>query len=156
MDIREAHGPSLAKLLTVEPGVEWASWDRACVLAHQLAAPLLIDLGDSAEEAPPAYNSFRDVVRAARPPRGLLSLIKRFAKQTLGDADGALPRDVATVLYYVAVAQARLCGYGGVSRLAESDLADGLKLLLQQDWLDLDVRHLFERTLERLAEPAVK
>jgi hypothetical protein len=153
MDVGSVSGVSLAKLLPVGNQIEqrespeWASEDRRCMLKHQLDAQLLIDLGDTAEMQFPAFSSFRDVVQAQRPPEELLRLIKHFAKGTVRDADTRSLREVATVLYYVALSQAKLAGYAEMSALPGEDFVAGIRSLLNEGWLDRDVRALLERAI---------
>lgn len=149
---------TLAPLLGLhEARGAWQAVELADILAHQLRAPLLFDLkqpevpscaGDPQRAAPAAtMKSFGDLLRHPAPPVELLRLTKEFAKSSDGAGGCALPAEVATVLYYAAIAAARLRLNVQISKLTTSELQDGFNWAIRQQWIDDHTRSLFTEAL---------
>ena len=76
---------------------------------------------------------------------GLLE-VKNLAKANLQDFEGGgLSRDVASVVYYLAVAKGRVHGFLGISGLVDHDVEAGLSWVQEQDWLTPDLQMLSSR-----------
>ena len=156
-EIRSSHPSHLARLFpngdqTVQ---SWGSEELGDVLRHQLAAPLAVDLKfDATPTAGPPLESpgeaplihFRDVLHHPSPPLDLLKRIKEFAKSTEHAGGAALPKEVATVLYYMAIVLARTRHGACITTLTPEAQNFGLDWALQQPWLDPEVRRIFEST----------
>jgi hypothetical protein len=140
---------SLASMLEVgwEAGPTWGERDLAAVLQHQLAAPVVCDLGPAGADAaaPPAgIRTFGDLLHHPAPPVELLVLAKDFAKASLADPHAALPKEVAAVLYFAAIVVARRrCG-ARISQLSPEELRAGAEWVMAQPWVDPATRRLFE------------
>src|SRR5690242_12237230 len=113
------------------PATIWEPGELAAVLRHQLAAPLDFT-PPGAEEAgerarpktadlvptsPGLPQTFGDLLFAPNPPIDLLIQLKAFAKPFVTSARGALPREIAAVLYYGSIILARTRGGRRISEL---------------------------------------
>src|SRR5688572_8445974 len=87
-------------------GEVWTAEELREVLAHQLRAALVYDLGsagalrDAEALGQQGVRTFGDLIRHANPPVDLLRLAKDYFKSSLVSEDGPLPPDVARLLYY--------------------------------------------------------
>jgi hypothetical protein len=125
----------LADLLEREPDAArvWTADELAAVLRHQLAVPLHLDL-DGAADDEAMRRSFGDLLADPHPPVNVLDRVKLFAKAARTRADGGLPPEVATVLYYASIAAADArCGRR-ITRLADAALREGYEWVLAQPW----------------------
>src|SRR5437660_535407 len=133
----------LAPLLEVgrdEP--RWRQRDMADLLAHQLRAPLLFDLGrlgSSNEEmvselsqcGGPRLSNFADLFKHPTPPLELIKLTKNFAKACDTAPEGQLPTEIATILYYASILVARLRHGCWITELKMRDIRRGIKWALE-------------------------
>ena len=152
--------------LDVEPRRVWQPHELGAILHHQLSVPLAAELGplvlgaavrsdgggagaldDGGADAGGGARlaTFGDVLHHPRPPVRLLELIKDFAKSSRADPQGALPSDVATVLYVAAVVVARVACGRRISRLTDAAERDNVAWVLARPWLDPPTRALFRR-----------
>lgn len=155
---------ALAKMISLDPdtpapsadrrrgGGAWSSDDLRVILRHQLATRLESDLGDlSAEldEQSPAARSmtFAGLLDQPHPSLGLLRRAKLFAKACKLDADGPLPEEVATVLYFALIAAALLRCNERISRLDDVALAAAMHWVLAKDWVDESIHALMRQAL---------
>lgn len=133
----------------------WGSADLAGLLRHQLSVPLRGELSRLGLSPPKCSSTsgghpgdsrptFADVLTAPSPPLDLLGLVKEFGKVCDQDGDYPLPAQVAAVLYYAAVAAARVRQGKRISRLSDSELRGGVEWALRQSWMDPRLRPLFE------------
>ena len=141
---------------------DWQAADLADMMAHQLRASLVFDLGHTCEaqrqriqrillEDGANLVTFSDLLEHPNPPVELLNLAKDFAKSRYHHREGPLPPKIATLLYYACIAAARLRLDKRITELADEDIAAGLEWALKQSWVDRTTRRLFERCLEKLA-----
>src|SRR3712207_613502 len=104
----------LASMLDVacDIGPAWTEQELGAVLRHQLAAPLTLDLGTAASGLPcEGIETFGQLLHHPSPPLDLLVSAKDFAKAMRNDPGGALPKEVAAVMYFAAILVAeRRCG----------------------------------------------
>lgn len=163
------HDPrSIVSLLSLEEEAapRWKPSDLAPMFQHQLRAPLVFDLEDlagaqqrSIQEMTivpgggPVLNTFADVLFAAAPPIDLLELIKDYAKSASDDKQAPLPREVATVLYYLAIAAALVRCKKRITSLPDQPLRDGLAWAQAQPFIDDRSRDLLTLTLSQLSPP---
>lgn len=151
---------SLARMMGFGTGREplWEAEELGSILQHQLDAPLGPDLGLVDRSLPDRLpqlaaaggrplGTFRDLFVDPRPPLELLELTKRFAKRCRSQEDSALPGEIATVLYFLAIAAALTrCGRR-ISGLDEPALCHGLDWALAQPWLDATAREICQAGL---------
>ncbi len=133
--------------------VPWSSADLRAMLEHQLATPLaseldrLAEISDRSREEVSSIiggyqgGTFGDLLRNASPSIDAIRLAKDFAKASLVE-DGGLPRDVARVLYVMAILRGRQAGFGDISSLDIENLRRETRRCLTFGWLPDDVRNL--------------
>jgi hypothetical protein len=92
--------------------------------------------------------TFGDLLHEQSPAAFGIELIKDFAKASLVE-DGGLPRQVARVLYLLAVARGRAAGYHDISSLDDARLDREARACLAFDWLPEGVRDLLHACIER-------
>ena len=77
----------------------------------------------------------------------MLELTKRFPKHCRNHPEHALPEEVATVLYFLALAVALLkCG-SRISKLSDAALREGIVWALDQPWLDEGARKTLQEVV---------
>ena len=140
----------------------WQPEELAAIFKHQMAAPILVDLG--VFDAPTAtrlkylsqahgllLKSFADLFQHPAPPVELLSLIKDFAKANLDHPESGLPGEIAATLYYASIAAALVRLDARISQLPDADLQRGLKWTMNQAWLDEETKALLATAAEKLS-----
>ena len=135
---------ALASMLEVDcaDGQTWREQELAAVLRHQMGAPLRVDLGTRDDET---AATFHDLLHHPAPPIELLVLANDFAKACRTGPRSALPKEVAAVIYFAAIAVARhKCGTL-ITQLSPEELRAGVEWVLAQPWVDRATRALFEQ-----------
>jgi hypothetical protein len=159
-----ARPDSLAALLAVGAAGDrvWEPGELSAVLRHQMAAPLEADvavLGPGTAERVRALcaaaggrlETFGDLFHHRAPPLELLVLVKHLAKAARDDPQLLLPKEVAAVLYFAAIAVAETrCG-ARITRLGEREVRAGVRWALALPWLDPATGALFEGAAGRSA-----
>jgi hypothetical protein len=167
-DLTDASRDVLSQLLACgkEPGAAWSAADLHAILRHQLEADVEFDLthfggvpketlaSATSPQNETGYRTFGQLLTAPDPPLEMLDLIRRFAKRSRTQASGELPDEVATALYYAAIAAARLRHGASVSKLDAKALQEGMTWGLEQTWLTEPLRELFAETLQVLRSQA--
>lgn len=151
---RPSDPTALAELFNLsrdDAPLPWNNADLAAMLRHQLHQPL--GPSPTGEDDGHATRPHLDLFTQADPPLDRLVQVKNAAKavpKTSKDADNRLPRDVATVVYYAALAAARLHHPGQpITRLDDEAFRVGLDWALQLPWLDPALRPLFSQAYDR-------
>lgn len=136
---------------TLPDAVPWSSSDLRAILDHQLDVQLSQEAARLSEAsrlsedrvraitAGQEHATFGAILEMAKPEPGAVDLIKNYAKAAMR-GDGDLPRDVARVLYLMAIVRGRLAGQHGVSSLDESSLKREINRCLTFGWLPDKVR----------------
>ena len=162
--LERSHPTVLGQLFELGRGdaFDWTSAERGGLLRHQLDLPLgprstSRDGTDRDAKAPDGWEArtYRDLFVAPDPPLERLRFIKSRAKRGINaaasdDADGLLPREVATVVYYAALAAARVHGAPGstsITQLDDAAFRTGLHWALDLAWVDEPVRGLLTAAL---------
>lgn len=148
---KHQNGPSfdphrLANLIEVkpEPGALWGAEELGAILKHQLATAVLPDLSDIGPKSknlsplkPRTANlTFSQTLTTSNPPIELLKLIKEFSKVHWNSTKSGIPKEVAMVLYYAAIATAMNHGHTSITKLSRESLNGGFAWVLNQDWID--------------------
>jgi hypothetical protein len=158
---------SLAALLEAsgESARLWRPEELGAIFRHQMAAPVLVDLGGYdpgvaarlkklSEAQSLLLKSFADLFHHPSPPLELLELTKDFAKANMDHAQSSLPGEVAAALYYTSIAAALLRLDVRITRLPDADLRRGLLWTRDQVWLDAETRQLLLQAAGKIAPSA--
>ena len=140
-------------------GNVWRPDDLAAVFRHQMSAPVQFDLaglesrqGEQvrvlAASQGLVLKSFRDLFQHPSPPLKLLEMVKDFAKRAALSAESPLPREIATALYYAAIAAAELRCQVRITQLPDEELRRGFEWAVAQSWLDAEIRSVFSDALQ--------
>ena len=163
-DILQSHPRRLARVMAIdgESPSDWRSEERPEILAHQLSAPLLIDLGAGQPEKERRLReltagvpdqtiaSFRDLFHHPAPPIELLHMVKDFAKACRNDAQSPVPPEIATVLYYAGILVALRRTGRRITELRDDALRRGAAWVMAQPWVDPQTRELIREGLGHL------
>ena len=140
----------------------WRPEELGAIFRHQMAAPVLVDLGGFdpgmaarlkklSEAQSLLLKSFADLFHHPAPPLELLELTKDFAKANMDHAQSSLPGEVAAALYYTSIAAALVRLDTRITRLPDADLRRGLLWTSEQAWLDAETRQLLLTGSEKVA-----
>lgn len=163
-DVNDADCDGLSRLLQLERDDEslWDASDLQAILRHQLDAEIEFDLtefGGVAKETmaslavaggEAAARTFGQVLTGADPSLELLDMIRRFAKRCRTHGSDGIPEEVATVLYYAAIAAAKLRCRASISQLDDETLLFGLDWGLAQPWIAAPLKDLFAETIDTI------
>jgi hypothetical protein len=133
---------SLVRMLEIDDSTqrEWHDAEVGAMLKHQLAAPIASELkltpARRDELAKAKIVTFADLIDGSKvlPPLWVLEETKQFAKLNLGRIEGPL-RQVATVLYYTAIAVALARHQKRITDLNSDQLKSGLAWVQGQAWI---------------------
>lgn len=125
-DIYQSDPHRLADLMNPDDEV-WSPDELAAMFRHQLRSKL-------------GAETFGEALHAASPAIASLKQIKDFGKQHRNDPASPLPRDIATVLYFAAIAAALAkCGQP-ISQLDDASIRAGIEWAAALPWLDESTR----------------
>jgi hypothetical protein len=140
----------------------WRPDELGALFRHQLAAPILVDLGgydpvaanrlktlSSAQNL--VLKSFLELFTHPVPPLELLTLTKEFAKANMDHPDSSLPKEVAAVLYYTSIAAALVRLDRRISQLGDTELGRALNWAKEQRWVDAQIQQLLAQALQKLS-----
>lgn len=140
---------------TLIEGITWNKADLPRLLKHQLGLPLesltsLVPNGGTPDitamlerEQQP---SLLDLFTSANPSLESLEQVKVLCKGAAQAVDPTLPKEVATILYYAAIAAAKLRKGESISSASPEALAEGLFRVLAIPWCDPQLKQLFAET----------
>lgn len=160
---------TLATLMSAgaEEGRLWRSDELGAIFRHQLAAPILVDLGGfdpgtaarlkmlSAAQSL-LLKSFSDLFHHPSPPLELLRLTKDFAKANMDHAESTLPSQIAAALYYASIAAALVRLDIRISNLKDAELRDGLRWARNESWIDPQTKELLDQAARKLRPAETK
>ncbi len=140
----------------------WRPDELGAVFRHQLAAPIMVDLGgydpvtaNRLKTLSTAQNlvlkSFLELFTHPVPPIELLTLTKEFAKTNMDHPDSSLPKEVAAVLYYTSIAAALVRLDRRISQLGDPELERALNWAREQRWVDPQIQQLLAQALHKLS-----
>ena len=151
----------LARLMDLGTRDLWQPAEFGEIWRQQLDSALEFDLSTRIREATTTYEkarattrkaprTFRGLLGSARPPIALLKLAKDFAKSHAKGQNAALPRDIATMLYFACAAVALVrCGER-ITRLDDKKFREGVQWAIAQSWLDETSRGWFSAALKEI------
>ncbi len=167
--LNSTNGRDLSELMTAGRDARplWSVDELGAILEHQLNSSLLFDLGAFSREAEASLSgsrgaagtpeTFGQLLLHPRPPPELLVFVKDFGRGHRTDPASPLPKEIATVLYYGAIAAALTRRGTKISQLGDADLLAGLKWCASRPWMTAPIRELFLECVERLgASPTPK
>ena len=160
LDVKNSDPRALMGLMSLagdEP-TKYTPAELESIWKHQLRAPLQHDLGEVAPDVTVTLaevtradarplNSFGDLFAHPEPPVRLLQWAKDFAKAHANGADHTFPGDVASVLYYTAIALARSRLGRKITELPDGELRRGVEWATKQSWLDDQTRTALSKSL---------
>jgi len=169
MNSPEPDFPDSRRLLRLaEPGAAveriWSKHELGEILAHQLAAPICVDLqqldnlralqaAQLADAANPPIRSFADLFAHENPPLELLRLVKAFAQAQLHAPEPLLPKPIALTLYDGAILAALVrCGER-ITDLPDRNLAEGTAWLVGEPWMDRTLGRFLRDAAGTLPQP---
>lgn len=132
--------------------VPWNDDDRGAILRHQLDQRL--GPAPDGDDDGWAKRTHLALFNEDNPPSERLQQVKDRAKAGVNH-ELHLPRDVATIVYYAALAAARLRSDTPITRLDDAAFAEGLRWSLDRTWLSQPLRPLLTEALDAVnAGPA--
>jgi hypothetical protein len=147
-EVSRAASRPLADLIELDPSPQrlWTPDELGDILRHQLSAVVEFDLSAMNPTLRKQLStlgaaqgllvkSFHDLFAHPNPPVELLKLVKDYAKANALHADSALPEGIAKVLYYLAIAVARIRCNQSITRMAPTDLLDSMRWAAALPWL---------------------
>ncbi len=153
-DLHGTTADQLARLLAFHDQSDrfWEPPELAAILRHQLqlrpGADDIADAADSEEPAQPATQL--ELLCSDDPPVPLLLAMKEGAKASGQDPNAPLPEEVATALYFGAIAAALVRLDRRLTRLDNDGLAWGFQWAMEQPWMVAELRDLFRSALQRV------
>lgn len=164
MTSRDLNVRQLSRLLNMESIAVWDHADAVGALRHQLAAQLLPDLvllevGATAcarlrqladEYSRSGVDTFGGQLLAPAPAAEVLLAIKEYARALAHDRNSPLAGAPAAILYYAAIAAAKLRLHMKITHLPDGELADGYTWALAQEGAEA-LGPLFHKALAELA-----
>lgn len=148
-----------------KPDAEVGPWSQLSaaemgeVFRHFLQTPVEAVLADSADglidsaATPPRSGhatTFAQLISSDAPSIDLLQRVKRFAKLAMGSDEGDLPREIAGVVYFGAIAVALVRARTRITSLSDRELRDALQWASRRSWLTESIKELFVLGLQRL------
>jgi len=141
----------------------WTPAELGTILRHQLDTGLMFDLCPFSRDAKASLDAswteygetlqtFGQLLLHARPPLDLLLFLKDFGKSHRADPHSPLPKEIATALYYAAIAVALARHGKSISQLQAAELRAGMEWAAAQDWMDASLREVFRDALKRLTK----
>ena len=138
----------------------WTPDDLAAILQHQLSLDPETDIETYVSRGSPGrrtkptgegrFDSYTAFFQQKAPPLDLLRCVKDCAKAAVRDPDAPLPDDVATVIYFVAIAVALTAHGERITRLNDEGLRWGFDWSLKQTWVADALRPLLTAGLDAL------
>ncbi|MCA8963071.1 MAG: hypothetical protein KDC38_21255 [Planctomycetes bacterium] len=123
----------------------WCEADWGALLRHQLATPLELSL-DSVSLVEPVHAADRTIAEILSDPSASsedLTSVRRFARSARTHPDFPLAPEVATVLYFAAVAAASVHRGERSGSLSSDRIQQGYEWCLDQGWIPAELSALF-------------
>jgi hypothetical protein len=133
---------------------DWTAGEIEAIYRHQLASPIQVELGALA--AGDAHvvaslssagglllKSIGDFLHHQQPPAPLLVMLKDFAKRLMEHPESPLPREVASLLYWSAIAAGLAHGGRRLTTLQNDKIVEGLRWAASHTWVDAPTVELF-------------
>ena len=139
----------------------WEIDDFGSLLKHLLSIPLMEALpslksSQIASNQPPTVQdammqtTLQRLFTDPAPPLSVLEAVKDCARRAAHDERSNLPSDVASLMYFAAIATAFVRRQRWISRLDLSVIRQGCEVFLAQSWVGLPFRDLFEKTIRSI------
>jgi hypothetical protein len=154
---------SLAELLKIgrTQAAVWSPADLAELLQQLLTLPLdrafPCGIGEdpgSAVQHRADATSLRTLLQAPQPSLDLLVAVKECVNRGNESPEQALPREVATAIYFACIARALVASDQFITSLDGAQLHKGLRWVQAQPWVDAAIKESAAEALSRLDEPS--
>ena len=141
----------------------WSPGEMCALLEHQLSSALASECGYFAEltgQTPEQCSgilagcgcrTFGDVLLNGVPSAQAVRLVKDFAKASMGTSPGDLPKEVARVLYVMAILRPENTGIESITTLNPATIQREARRCLTFAWLPKTVRVAIREGSERCA-----
>jgi len=152
-----------ASLFNLDDSAEqlWTEADFGAILRHQLGTPIQVELGSLTAPAAAKVRlacdshqlllkSISDVIAHPNPPAELLELLKDFAKTMLEHPDSAIPRPVAAVLYWLAIATGLVRLHKRLTSLSDENLSEGIEWAMARSWVQPEFKVILKQANQLL------
>jgi hypothetical protein len=156
-----SHTTRLAKLIDLDPSPTsvWDHSEFAQILKHQLGAKIRTDLKNSPfardaglPESPLLADlTFGEALTGDSPCIEILVLIKDFGKSHWHSKNSGLPKEIAMVLYYSALASALNHGHGLITKLPPESLLKGFQWAMEQEWVPSALKEPIQQGVDYLS-----
>ncbi len=153
---------SLSRLFQIDGHLDsaWDHADFAGLVQHLLQLPLseaMPGLDAAAFRSPDPQgavgpSTLAELFTHSTPPLALLEAVKLWSRRATRDDQPILPSDAASLLYFAAIAAARVRRGQWISKLDPSLLKQGIEMLLSQAWVGEPLRGLLQE-FRAFAEP---
>lgn len=141
-DVQHSAAPSLARLFNLEAEPDrWADNDLAGIWRHLLRSPAAAEIPGCGLDP---RVTLEQVLHEAQGGVAALEAVKERAK-TLRQPGTPLPANVASLLYYAAIAAALVHHQARISSLEPAALAKGLNWALSLPWINAPTGDLLRR-----------
>jgi hypothetical protein len=144
---------ALAGLFATEENLQglWTAAELHQLLQHQLDARLPDSLADAlpldqarlltlCAAAVPRITTLRELFAHPAPGLELLELVKKHAKLCRSNAESTLPENLASAIYYAAIAVALLRHKTRMTQLDDVAIAGGLDWVASREWMDAGIK----------------
>lgn len=140
----------VAELLEREPTADamWESHDLGALLRHQLDQPctalLNVESADlnAGDLAPSDGFTLGDLFEHSAPSLTALEAAKRYGRKQARAAEGTVPRDVGTVIYFSSIAAALVRRDCRITTSGDDVLRFGLERVCEHPWIPDELRGL--------------
>ncbi len=144
--------------LQPEPRELWNHSEYRAVLDHLLSAKVLPDFArilSELKDAQPTFElnadlTFGQALYNSESPIALLNLIKDFAKFHWHSQNSGLPKEVAMVMYYAAIAAGLPRGRDAITTLPQESIKNGFGWVLAPDWVNDEIRSIIKEGLHSI------
>ncbi|MEK6262138.1 MAG: hypothetical protein AABP62_26370 [Planctomycetota bacterium] len=140
----------LAQMLDLPRGEPlWSPLELEALIEQQLASPAADFVHEDVSPADPGP-TLLDTLTTAPASSAAYVQIKNWAKTQATSAVPAVPREVASALYFAALSAARAVSNARITQLSDQVLSVSLTELAEQSWIPAPLRNLYRTARDGL------